>query len=68
MLVAQSGLTLGDPIDCSLPSAFFHETLGKKYWSGLLSSSPGHLPDPGKESGSAAFYADSLPIEPPGKP
>ena len=30
--------------------------------------SPVDLPDPGIESGSAAFQVDSLPAEPPGKP
>ena len=38
------------------------------YWSGLSFSSPGDLPDPGTEPGSAAWWTDSLPSEPPGKP
>ena len=41
------------------------------YWSGLPSSSPGDLPDPGIELRAPAFLAlqaDSLPSEPPGKP
>ena len=33
------------------------------YWSGLLFPSPGDLPDPGIEPGSAALQGDSLPPE-----
>ena len=40
----------------------------QEYWSGLPFPSPGDLPDPGIEPGSAALQADSLPSEPPGKP
>ena len=40
----------------------------QKYWSGLPFLSPGDLPDPGVELTSPALQADSLPIEPPGKP
>ena len=39
-----------------------------EYWSGLPFPSPGDLPDPGVKPGSPALKADSLPIEPPGKP
>ena len=39
-----------------------------EYWSGLLFSPPGDLPDPGIEPGSPALQKDSLPTEPPGKP
>ena len=41
-----------------------------EYWSWLLCSSPGDLPDPGAEPislASLALQAGSLPIEPPGK-
>ena len=38
------------------------------YWSGLLFSSPGHLPNPGIEPRSPALQTDALPFEPPGKP
>ena len=37
------------------------------YWSGLLFSSAGDLPDPGIKLTSPALQADSLPSEPPGK-
>ena len=40
----------------------------QEYWSELLFSSPGHLPDPRIEPVSPALQADSLPSEPPGKP
>ena len=40
----------------------------QEYWSGLPFSSPGDLPNPGIELGSPAWWADSLPSEPPGKP
>ena len=63
--VAQSCLTLCDPMDCSLqapPSMGFSR---QEYWSGLPFPSPGDLPDPGIELGSPALQADSLPSEPP---
>ena len=40
----------------------------QEYWSGLPCPPPGDLPDPGIEPGSPALQADSLPIDPPGKP
>ena len=66
VLVAQSCLTLCDPVDCSPPvfSAFFRE----EYWSGLPFPSPGDIPEPGIQPRSPALQADSLPSEPPGKP
>ena len=39
-----------------------------EYWSGLLFSSPGDLPNPGIEPRSPALQVDSLPAELPGKP
>ena len=38
------------------------------YWTGEPFASPGDLPHPGIEPGSASLQADSLPSEPPGKP
>ena len=38
----------------------------QEYWSGLPFPSPWDLPDPGIESRSPEFQADSLPSEPPG--
>ena len=40
----------------------------QEYWSGLLSPSPGDLPDPGIEPESPALKAASLPSDPPGNP
>ena len=40
----------------------------QEYWSELLFSSPGDLPDPGIKTWSPALQADSLPSEPPRKP
>ena len=37
----------------------------QEYWSGLPFPPPGHLPDPGIETGFPALQADSLPSEPP---
>ena len=48
----------------ALPSAGFSR---QEYWSRLPFPSPGDLPDPGIEPGSAALQVDSLPSEPPGK-
>ena len=40
----------------------------QEYWSGLLFTSPGDLPDSGIEPGSPALQEDSLLTEPPGTP
>ena len=40
----------------------------QEYWSGLLFTSSGDLPDPGIEPRSPTLLADTLPSEPPGKP
>ena len=67
--VAQSCLTLCDPMDCCTvqtpPSMGFSR---QEYWSELPFPSPGDLPDPGIEPGSPALQADSLPTELLGKP
>ena len=55
-LVAQSCLTLCDPMDCSSPGSSVHgDSQGfstQEYWSGLPCPSPGDLPHPGIEPGS----------------
>ena len=38
--VAQSCLTLSDPMDCSLPGSSVHGIFQAKYWSGVPSPSP----------------------------
>ena len=39
-----------------------------EYWSGWPFPSPGHLPNPGIEPRFPELQADSLPVEPQGKP
>ena len=64
MLVAQSCLTLCDPVDCNWPGSSVHEFSSQEYWSGLPFPIPGDLPNPEIEPGSPVFQADSLPCEP----
>ena len=54
-------------MDYGLPGSSVRGIL-PEYLSGLPSPSAGDLPDPGINSGSSAWQADSLPSEPPGKP
>ena len=68
-LVAQSCLTLCNPMDCSPPRLLCPWGFSRQeYWRGLPFPSPGDLPDPGIKPGSPALQAVSLPCEPPGKP
>ena len=68
VLVAQSCLTLCNPMDCSPPGSSVHGISPRQeYWSGVLLPFPRDLPNPGIEPGSPALQADSLPSEPPGK-
>ena len=66
MLVAQSCLTLCDPMDysplvlCPLSMGFSRQ----EYWSRLPLSSPGDLRNPGIEPGSPVLQAGSLLSEP----
>ena len=66
--VSQSGPTLCDPMDCSLPGSSLHGILQAKVLEWFAFPSPGDLPDPGIEPGSPTFQADALTSEPPGKP
>ena len=60
-LVAQSCLTLCNPMDCIAHQApLFTGFSRQEYWSGLPFPSPGDLPDPGIEPRSNALWADSL--------
>ena len=52
MLIALSGLILGDPMDCSPPGSSVHGFSRQEYCSGLPYPSPGDLPNPGIEPGS----------------
>ena len=67
--VAQSCLTLCDPVDCIAHQA--PASMGfpsQEYWSGLPFPSPGDLPDPGIKPKSPKLQADALTSEPQGKP
>ena len=67
-LVAQSCLTLCDPMDCSPPGSSVHGILQARNWNGLPFPSPGHLPNSGIKPSSPALQVNSLPSESPGKP
>ena len=70
MLVAQSCLTLCDPVDTpgAHQAPLSMEFSRQEYWSGLLVSSPGDLPDSGIKPRSPATQADSLPLSHLGSP
>ena len=53
-------------VACQAPLSV--EFLRQEYWSGLLFSPLGDLPDPGIKPMSPAWQISSLPAEPPGKP
>ena len=59
--------TLCGPMGCSPRAPLSMGFSGQEYWSRLPFPSPGDLHDPGIELRPAAFQADSLPSEPPGK-
>ena len=65
--VAQSCLTLYNPMDCRLPGSSVHVIFQQEYWSGLPFPSPGDLPNPGIEPGSPTLQADVLSSELPGR-
>ena len=60
VFIAQSCLTLCNPLDCSPPGFSVHEFSRQEYWSGYPFPSPGGLPDPETEPASPAWQADSL--------
>ena len=64
-LVAQSSLTICEPMDCRLLSSWGFSK--QEYWSVLLCLPPGDLPNLEIKPGSPALQADSLSAEPPGK-
>ena len=61
--VAQSCLTLCDPMDCMV-----HGILQARTLEWVAFPSPGDLPNPGTEPRSPALQVNSLPAEPQGKP
>ena len=66
--VAQSCLTLCDPMGCSPPGSSVHGISQAEYWSGLPCPPPGDLPDPGIEPVSPALAGRFFTTEPCGKP
>ena len=68
VLVAQSCLTLCDPMDCSPPGSSAHGILQARVLEWVTMSFSRGLPEPGIEPRSLALQADSLPSEPPGSP
>ena len=68
VLVAQSCLTLCDPIDCGPPGSSIHGILQARILVWVAIPSPGDHPNPGIKPRSRALQADSLSSEPPGKP
>ena len=68
-LVAQSCLTLCDPMDCSPPGSSVHgDSLSKNTGVGCHALLQGIFPTEGIKPRSLALQADSLPDEPPEKP
>ena len=65
--VAQSFLTLCDPMDIAYQAPLSMGFSRQEYWSGLSFHSPGDLPNPGIKPGSPTLEADALPSEVPGK-
>ena len=59
-LLHQSCLTPCDPMDCSTPGPSVHAIFWARILDWVAIFSPGGLPDPGIEPGSAALQADSL--------
>ena len=68
VLVAQSCLTLCDPMDCNLPCFSVHGIPQAKNWSELSFPTPGGLPKLLIELRSPALQTNFLPSKPPGKP
>ena len=66
--VAQSCLTLCDPMHCSLPGSSVHGIFEARILEWVAIPSPGDLPNPGIEPRYPALQADALPSKPPGKP
>ena len=65
VLVAQSCLTLCDPLAVALQAPLSMGFSRQEYWNGLPFSPPGDIPHPGIEPG---LHADFLSAGPSGKP
>ena len=60
--VAQSCLTLCNPMDAAHQAPLSMKFFRQGYWSGLPFLSPGDLPKPGIEPPSPALQTDALPL------
>ena len=67
-MFAHSCLTLCDSMDHSLPDSSVCGISQARILGGLSFLPPGDLPNPGREPGSPALQAESLPSAPPGEP
>ena len=67
VLVAQSCLTLCNPMDLAHQAPLSMEFFRQEYWTGLPFTSPGDFPDPQMEPRSPALQMAILPSEPPEK-
>ena len=67
-LVTKSCPTLANPWTAACQAPLSMGFFRQEYWSGLPFPSPRDLPNPGIETRSPAFQADSLPTELWGKP
>ena len=67
-LVAQSCLTICDPMDWSLPGSSVHGILQARILEWVAIPFSSYLPDPVIEPRPPTLQANSLPSEPPGKP
>ena len=67
-LVAQSCLSLCDPMDCSPPGSSVHGISQARIQEWVAIPSSRGLPNPGIKPKSPSLQVDSLPPEPPGKP
>ena len=65
--VAQSSLTLCDPMGCGPPGSLSMGFPRQECWSGLPFPPPGDLPDPGIKPGSPALAGGFSAAEPPGR-
>ena len=68
VLVAQSCLTLCDPVDSSSPGSSVHGVLQARILEWVVMAFSRDLPNPGIEPRSPTLQAHSLPSEAPGKP
>ena len=67
-IVAQSCLTLCDPMTVACQAPLSMGFSRQEYWSGLPCPPPGDLPDSGIEAGSPALQVNSLPLSHQGSP